>query len=576
LRLGSDPPMTADSETVRDLPSPDEIRRAVDRVVVSEVFSRSPQLAAFLRFVVEAVLHNRQDRIKAYTIGVEVLRRDPKFDPQIDPIVRVEATRLRRAIERYYAGPGANDPLLIDLPRGSYVPTFRYREPDVAAVPPIAGLTTVTRMRPKTIAVCVAGALAAIVAAVVAVQLGGLRVPFGGGALPPGNGMPTVMIETPRVLGAPPAGVPADLLHVKINDAFARFDTINVVQVVSEGRLPVRAPRADYHLASVIEYWTAASNIWFRLVDGTDGTVVWSSNFEGVAALSAAEADEIVITVANSLLQAYGVIRSRDRARYLGSAGGDPRYRCVLEATLSISTADRADHDRARDCLERLTSIDPGFAVGFTFLALIYSREYYLGLEPRPGDAPVLDRSLRAARQAAALHPESSRAYLALLVVLFNRRDFPGAFAAAEKSIALNRYDMLALGEYGGRLIFIGEVERGLTMMRRADSVGAVRASWQLIYLFVGNYLTGNAPAAARFASQIPSDNFALGQVARALAAASSGDAAGARQAIDRLVQMKPSWRADPRAELARAIPDSGIVDRLLADLYAAGLEKAS
>ena len=133
MGLGSDPPMTADSETVRDLPSPDEIRRAVDRVVVSEVFSRSPQLAAFLRFVVEAVLHNRQDRIKAYTIGVEVLRRDPKFDPQLDPIVRVEATRLRRAIERYYAGPGANDPLLIDLPRGSYVPTFRYREPDVAA-----------------------------------------------------------------------------------------------------------------------------------------------------------------------------------------------------------------------------------------------------------------------------------------------------------------------------------------------------------------------------------------------------------------------------------------------------------
>ena len=70
------------------------------------MFSRSPQLGAFLRFVVEAVLHGKADRIKAYTIGVEVLRRDTKFDPQLDPIVRVEATRLRRAIERYYAGPG--------------------------------------------------------------------------------------------------------------------------------------------------------------------------------------------------------------------------------------------------------------------------------------------------------------------------------------------------------------------------------------------------------------------------------------------------------------------------------------
>src|SRR5215510_11246355 len=109
-------------------PSPDEIRAALDHMLFSEVFSRSPQLGAFLRFVTEAVLHGTGDRIKAYTIGVEVLRRDPSFDPQVDPIVRVEATRLRRAIERYYAGPGHDDSVIIDLPRGSYAPTFRHRE----------------------------------------------------------------------------------------------------------------------------------------------------------------------------------------------------------------------------------------------------------------------------------------------------------------------------------------------------------------------------------------------------------------------------------------------------------------
>ena len=116
------------ADSVGDYPAPDEIRAASERMIASDVFSRSPQLGAFLRFVVEAVLHGKADRIKAYTIGVEVLRRDTKFDPQLDPIVRVEATRLRRAIERYYAGPGATDPLIIDLPRGSYVPTFRRRE----------------------------------------------------------------------------------------------------------------------------------------------------------------------------------------------------------------------------------------------------------------------------------------------------------------------------------------------------------------------------------------------------------------------------------------------------------------
>src|ERR1700754_3334508 len=107
-----------------DAPTPDEIRAEVDRITGSDVFSRSPQLGAFLRFVIEAVLRGKAERIKAYTIAVEVLRRDTTFDPHPDPIGRGEAARLRRAIERYYTGPGTDDPVIIDLPRGSYVPVF--------------------------------------------------------------------------------------------------------------------------------------------------------------------------------------------------------------------------------------------------------------------------------------------------------------------------------------------------------------------------------------------------------------------------------------------------------------------
>ena len=77
----------------------------------------SPQLTAFLRFVVEAVLEGSSDRIKGYVIAVEVLKRGAQFNPQIDPIVRVEATRLRRTLERYYAGEGAEDAIVIALPR---------------------------------------------------------------------------------------------------------------------------------------------------------------------------------------------------------------------------------------------------------------------------------------------------------------------------------------------------------------------------------------------------------------------------------------------------------------------------
>ena len=81
------------------------------------------------------VLRGQSERLKGYTIGVEVLRRDTSFDPQIDPIVRVEATRLRRAIERYYAGPGANDLIAISLPRGGYVPRIAWRARTAGALP---------------------------------------------------------------------------------------------------------------------------------------------------------------------------------------------------------------------------------------------------------------------------------------------------------------------------------------------------------------------------------------------------------------------------------------------------------
>ena len=110
-----------------EVPKPDEVRAALERIVSSDIFRSSPQLAAFLRFVVEAVLQGQSDRIKGYTIGVEALKRSANFDPLVDPIVRVEATRLRRAMARYYSGPGADSPVRIELARGDYAPRFSYR-----------------------------------------------------------------------------------------------------------------------------------------------------------------------------------------------------------------------------------------------------------------------------------------------------------------------------------------------------------------------------------------------------------------------------------------------------------------
>jgi hypothetical protein len=135
---------------------PHEVRAALGRVVASRRFRNAPKLAGFLRFVVEAALSGRSIRLKGYTIGVEALGRPESFDPQTDPIVRVEALRLRRALTGYYATEGADDPLLIDLPLGTYVPAFRRRERsalEASAPRLVRALRTVTRLLQARVAV---------------------------------------------------------------------------------------------------------------------------------------------------------------------------------------------------------------------------------------------------------------------------------------------------------------------------------------------------------------------------------------------------------------------------------------
>ncbi|MFZ0840202.1 MAG: hypothetical protein WAM77_22285, partial [Xanthobacteraceae bacterium] len=102
-------------------PSQHEVRAALERVITSPVFRSSPQLAAFLKFIVESALTGHTEDIKGYTIAIKALGRGEDFNPKTDAIVRVEAGRLRRALATYYAEAGANDPIGIEIPARGYV-----------------------------------------------------------------------------------------------------------------------------------------------------------------------------------------------------------------------------------------------------------------------------------------------------------------------------------------------------------------------------------------------------------------------------------------------------------------------
>ncbi len=108
-------------------PLPDEVRAQLSRILASHEFVVPERVRSFLRYLVEQTLTGHADRLKGYTIATAVFERGEGFDAQADPVVRTEAGRLRRALERYYLVEGQADPILIEVPKGCYVPIFERR-----------------------------------------------------------------------------------------------------------------------------------------------------------------------------------------------------------------------------------------------------------------------------------------------------------------------------------------------------------------------------------------------------------------------------------------------------------------
>ena len=106
----------------------EHIRAQLGRILASAAFDQADRARAFLSFVVTASLDGTVGEIKESVIAVEALARTTSFDPKSDPIVRVEAGRLRTPAENLLRLEGLQDPIVITLPKGGYVPNLR-REP---------------------------------------------------------------------------------------------------------------------------------------------------------------------------------------------------------------------------------------------------------------------------------------------------------------------------------------------------------------------------------------------------------------------------------------------------------------
>lgn len=118
------------------------VERQLARIAASSTFRGAGRLRRFLEFIVNEALAGREDQIKEYVVGLAVFDKPDSFDPRTDPIVRVQARRLRALLERYYREEAESSELLIELPKGGYAPVFTERATQPARISLAVALAT--------------------------------------------------------------------------------------------------------------------------------------------------------------------------------------------------------------------------------------------------------------------------------------------------------------------------------------------------------------------------------------------------------------------------------------------------
>src|SRR5215472_7872968 len=148
------------------MPLESDARAVLEKVLESPGFARKERLSRFLRFVVEGHLEGKDLELKESVIAVEVFGRSTNFDSRLDPVVRTEAVRLRARLSDYYSKGGKADALVIELPKGGYVPRFREAAVELLVKGPATETTPAEPSRPLWFTIGIAGLVVVLAVAV--------------------------------------------------------------------------------------------------------------------------------------------------------------------------------------------------------------------------------------------------------------------------------------------------------------------------------------------------------------------------------------------------------------------------
>lgn len=571
--------------------APVGVRTQLARILASPAFDASERNRRFLEHVVEETLAGRGERIKAYGVALEVFGRDESFDAQSDPIVRIEASRLRRSLERYYLLAGQQDPVRIEIPKGGYAAVFRPTGVEADANEASTATEEGDAKRPRVLARWSFRALAFGLALVGAGVLGGwtlasywpgrtyvlgdtraarglviLAVPF------VDEGDPTASTTLVRGFGHE---VVAGLTRFGGLSVFDSEVAGRALGVTDEQRL-AEMLAADFLLTGGVSVTADHFAVTASLIDSASGRHVWSGRFEGdaTAASIVAVRDQLADRVVRELAQPYGVLFSEQQR---GQSGKPPEelssYECVLRFRQYWREPMPEPHLPVRQCLERTVQTDPDYAQAQAALALVLADGYRLGFDPAAANGEALPRALQLARRAVELAPADSQGYAALELVYWLMNDVERSLATGERGLALNPNDTELLAELGRRYCLRGMFDIGVPMVDEAYARNPILPGHYRIGPFLARLAASENEAALVEARRIGIPNTVFGHMALAMAHARLGNMEEAAAAVQRILAIEPAYGDHVRQDMARRNLHPELIETIIEGLRLAGLE---
>jgi len=570
-------------------PSAEDVWAQLERMLSHPLFQASEKRRAFLRFIVSEALAGRADGLKGYTIALAVFGRDQSFDPQADPVVRLEARRLRRDLDSYFVDAGQNDPLRISIPKGSYVPSFEWHNVHSPAAPiempdaqdhttgPAAADASARSKQtfpPKRV-------IAAVLVACLAVGIAGWMLLAGSTQHNSNPSREPAVLVTPFEALSPGENTryfASGISHELISNLF-RFASFRLYA------LPVRSSQdsrltfaqighnlgAAYIISGSVQANAEEIRITAQVLNATSAKVVWTKSYTRPYELQSLMdiQRELASEIATAIGQPYGVVKTDIGNNPLPAVSSIESYLCVQRAYGYRRNFLRAEFDPVLHCLQQTVQRDPGYSDGWAMLGWLHVDAGRLGYTGDDNRQKEYEKAVEATTRAVTLDPSNPLA----LKALGSAYHYIGRYADSERitreAVTLNPNDPEALAQLGWRLAVRGHFDEGIPMLKRAIERSLSPPSWYFHLIAIDLYLKGDYQQMLRVAERSAQGDPGFSQFLLALANSELGNRSATQQALEKMSQYQPVG-GDPGGFLRR----HGATDQLQHALLA-GLEKA-